>query len=144
MGWSDRWCNIVNGVELGRRMDGAELYCVTTPLLTTASGAKMGKTAAGAVWLNADQLSHFDYWQYWRNRDDRDVGRFLRLFTDLPPDEIARLETPVSAAINEAKQTPANEAPAVRRVAEADGQALDTSEPTQSKQKNAHATTPHA
>src|SRR3546814_19124361 len=89
MGGSDQWGNIVNGVELGRRMDGAELYGVTTPLLTTASGAKMGKTAAGAVWLNADQLSHFAYWQYWRNTDDRDVGKFLRLFTELPLDEIA-------------------------------------------------------
>ena len=90
MGGSDQWGNIVNGMELGRRMDGADLYGLTTPLLTTAAGAKMGKTAAGAVWLNPQQLSHFDYWQFWRNCDDRDVGRFLKLFTDLPLDEIAR------------------------------------------------------
>src|SRR6478672_2130729 len=92
MGGSDQWGNIVNGVELGRRMDGAELFGVTTPLLTTADGAKMGKTAAGAVWLNEDALPAWDFWQYWRNVDDRDVGKFLRLFTDLPVDEIARLE----------------------------------------------------
>src|SRR3546814_18881446 len=126
MGGSDQWGNIVNGVELGRRMDGAELYGVTTPLLTTAAGAKMGKTAAGAVWLNADQLSHFDYWQYWRNTDDRDVGKFLRLFTDLPLDEIARLETLDGAAINEAKKILANEATAKCRGAEADPAAADT------------------
>jgi tyrosyl-tRNA synthetase len=86
MGGSDQWGNIVNGIELGRRMDGAELYGVTTPLLTTAAGAKMGKTTAGAVWLNEDALPAFDFWQYWRNADDRDVGKFLRLFTDLPLD----------------------------------------------------------
>jgi tyrosyl-tRNA synthetase len=109
MGGSDQWGNIVNGIELGRRMDGTELYGVTTPLLTTASGAKMGKSAAGAVWLNDDALSHFDFWQYWRNSDDRDVGKFLRLFTDLPLDEIARLEALEGAEINAAKKVLADE-----------------------------------
>ena len=109
MGGSDQWGNIVNGMELGRRMEGRELYGVTTPLLTTADGAKMGKTAAGAVWLNEDMLPAYDFWQYWRNCDDRDVGRFLRLFTDLPLDEIAKLETLEGAAINEAKIVLANE-----------------------------------
>ena len=91
MGGSDQWGNIVNGVELGRRVENAELFGLTTPLLTTASGAKMGKTAQGAVWLNADALSPYDYWQFWRNAEDGDVGRFLKLFTDLPLEEIARL-----------------------------------------------------
>ena len=104
MGGSDQWGNIVNGIELGRRMDGAELFGVTTPLLTTAAGAKMGKTADGAVWLNDDALPAHDFWQYWRNCDDRDVGRFLRLFTDLPLDEIARLEALEGAEINDAKK----------------------------------------
>lgn len=103
MGGSDQWGNIVNGVELARRMDGTEVFGVTTPLLTTADGAKMGKTAAGAVWLNEDALPAWDFWQYWRNCDDRDVGKFLRLFTDLPLDEIARLETLGGAEINAAK-----------------------------------------
>ncbi|MEQ8411983.1 MAG: tyrosine--tRNA ligase [Erythrobacter sp.] len=109
MGGSDQWGNIVNGMELGRRMEGRELYGLTTPLLTTADGAKMGKTASGAVWLNEDQLSAYDFWQYWRNTDDRDVGRFLRLFTDLPLDEIARLEALEGAEINAAKVVLANE-----------------------------------
>ncbi len=109
MGGSDQWGNIVNGIELGRRMDGAELFGLTTPLLTTASGAKMGKTAAGAVWLNEDQLPAYDFWQYWRNVDDADVGRFLRLFTDLPLDEIGRLEALEGAEINAAKIVLANE-----------------------------------
>ena len=109
MGGSDQWGNIVNGMELGRRMDGRDLFGVTTPLLTTADGAKMGKTAAGAVWLNEDQLPAYDFWQYWRNTDDRDVGRFLRLFTDLPLDEIARLEVLEGAEINNAKVVLANE-----------------------------------
>ena len=115
MGGSDQWGNIVNGVELTRRMDGTEVYGVTTPLLTTADGAKMGKTAAGAVWLNEDQLPGYDFWQYWRNVDDRDVGRFLRLFTDLPLDEIARLEALAGAEINEAKIVLANEITALVR-----------------------------
>ena len=113
LGGSDQWGNIVNGIELGRRIDGAELFGVTTPLITTADGAKMGKTAQGAVWLNPDQLSPYDYWQFWRNTDDADVGRFLRLFTDLPLDEIARLESLAGAEINQAKIALANAATAM-------------------------------
>jgi tyrosyl-tRNA synthetase len=109
MGGSDQWGNIINGIELTRRMEGRELFGLTTPLLTTADGAKMGKTAAGAVWLNEDQLPGYDFWQYWRNADDRDVGRFLRLFTDLPLDEIARLESLQGSEINSAKIVLANE-----------------------------------
>ncbi|TCU61380.1 tyrosyl-tRNA synthetase [Novosphingobium sp. PhB57] len=109
MGGSDQWGNIVNGIELSRRMDGQEVFGLTTPLLTTADGAKMGKSATGAVWLNEDMLPSYDFWQYWRNCDDRDVGKFLRLFTDLPLDEIARLETLEGAAINDAKVVLANE-----------------------------------
>ncbi len=119
MGGSDQWGNIVGGIDLGRRMDGTELFGLTTPLLTTASGAKMGKTAAGAVWLNEEQLPAYDFWQYWRNVDDADVGKFLRLFTDLPLDEIARLEALEGAEINAAKVVLANAAAqgsAVRRV----------------------------
>ena len=130
MGGSDQWGNIVNGMELGRRMDGADLYGLTTPLLTTAAGAKMGKTAAGAVWLNPEQLSHFDYWQYWRNCDDRDVGKFLKLFTDLPLEEIARLEALEGAEINEAKKILANEATAMCRGEEAAKAASDTAAQT--------------
>ncbi len=130
MGGSDQWGNIVNGMELGRRMDGADLYGLTTPLLTTAAGAKMGKTAAGAVWLNQDQLSHFEYWQFWRNCDDRDVGRFLKLFTDLPLDEIARLEKLDGAEINEAKKMLANEATAMCRGEDAARTASDTAAQT--------------
>jgi tyrosyl-tRNA synthetase len=110
MGGSDQWGNIVNGTELGRRVDNKELFGLTAPLITTASGAKMGKTAVGAVWLNANRLSPYDYWQYWRNTEDADVGRFLRLFTDVPMDEIARLEKLQGAEINEAKIILANEA----------------------------------
>ena len=106
---SDQWGNIVNGIELTRRMHGLEVFGVTTPLLTTADGSKMGKTAAGAVWLNEDQLPAYDFWQYWRNADDRDVGRFLRLFTDLPLAEIARIEALEGAEINQAKIVLANE-----------------------------------
>lgn len=109
MGGSDQWGNIVNGIELTRRMDGVEVFGVTTPLLTTADGSKMGKTAAGAVWLNEDALPAWDFWQYWRNSDDRDVGRFLRLFTDLPLDEIVRLEALQGSEINAAKVVLANE-----------------------------------
>ncbi len=108
MGGSDQWGNIVNGMELGRRMEGRELFGLTTPLLTTADGAKMGKTASGAVWLNEAQLPGYDFWQYWRNVDDRDVGRFLKLFTDLPLDEIARLEALEGSEINAAKIVLAN------------------------------------
>jgi tyrosyl-tRNA synthetase len=110
MGGSDQWGNIVNGVELGRRAEGLELFGLTTPLITTSSGAKMGKTAQGAVWLNSDRLSDFDYWQYWRNVDDADVGRFLRLFTDLPLAEIEKLAKVEGAELNEAKKILANEA----------------------------------
>jgi tyrosyl-tRNA synthetase len=110
MGGSDQWGNIVTGVDLGRRMGTEQLYALTTPLLTTASGAKMGKTAAGAIWLNADMLSVYDYWQFWRNTEDRDAGRFLKLFTELPLDEIARLEALGGAEINEAKKILATEA----------------------------------
>jgi tyrosyl-tRNA synthetase len=113
MGGSDQWGNIVNGVELGRRTDDVQLFGLTVPLLTTASGAKMGKTAAGAVWLNAERLSPYDYWQYWRNTEDADVGRFLRLFTDLPLDEIAELEKAEGAAINDVKIRLATEATAL-------------------------------
>lgn len=109
MGGSDQWGNIVNGIELTRRMEGKEVFGLTTPLLTTADGAKMGKTAAGAVWLNEDALPGYDFWQFWRNTDDRDVGRFLRLFTDLPLDEIAHLEALGGSEINAAKVVLANE-----------------------------------
>ena len=109
MGGSDQWGNIVNGVELGRRVEGRALYGLTTPLLQTSSGAKMGKSATGAVWLNEDMLSAYDYWQYWRNTEDADVGKFLRLFTDLPLDEIARLEALEGVEINDAKKILASE-----------------------------------
>src|SRR3546814_12613760 len=111
MGGSDQWGNIVNGVELARRIDQRALYGLTTPLITTASGAKMGKTAAGAVWLGAHRLSHFDYWQFWRNTEDGDVGRFLRLFTDLPLDEVARPENPGGAESKRANTGLAYKAP---------------------------------
>jgi tyrosyl-tRNA synthetase len=110
MGGSDQWGNITSGVDLVRRVDHKAAFGLTTPLLTTASGGKMGKTAQGAIWLNADQLSPYDYWQFWRNVDDADVGRFLRLFTDLPLDEVARLEGLQGAEINEAKKVLAHEA----------------------------------
>ncbi|WP_137898646.1 tyrosine--tRNA ligase [Sphingomonas sp. 2SG] len=130
MGGSDQWGNIVNGIELARRMDSTEVFGVTTPLITTADGGKMGKTMAGAVWLHEDQLPHFDYWQFWRNTDDRDVGRFLRLFTDLPLDEIARLEALPGAEINEAKKVLANEATAMCRGRAAAEQAAETARRT--------------
>lgn len=110
MGGSDQWGNILNGVELIRRVDQKPAFGLTTPLLTTASGAKMGKTAAGAVWLNADLRSPYDYWQFWRNTEDADVGRFLKLYTDLPLDEIARLEGLPGSQINDAKKVLADEA----------------------------------
>jgi tyrosyl-tRNA synthetase len=110
MGGSDQWGNIVSGVDLVRRVDQKAAFGLTTPLLTTASGGKMGKTAQGAVWLNAEQLSPYDYWQFWRNVDDADVGKFLRLFTDLPLDEVARLEALEGAGINDAKKTLADAA----------------------------------
>jgi tyrosyl-tRNA synthetase len=110
MGGSDQWGNIVQGVELGRRMSEAQLYGLTSPLITTSSGAKMGKTASGAVWLNPNRLSPYDYWQFWRNTEDGDVGRFLRMFTDLPLQEIVRLEQLKDAEINVAKEILATEA----------------------------------
>jgi len=113
MGGSDQWGNIVNGIELGRRVDSAHLFGLTSPLLTSSSGAKMGKTASGAVWLNAEMLSPYDYWQYWRNAEDADVDRFLKLFTELPLDEIARLEKLQGADINDAKKILATEATAM-------------------------------
>jgi tyrosyl-tRNA synthetase len=122
LGGSDQWGNIVNGIELTRRIDGTELYGVTTPLITTADGAKMGKTAAGAVWLNPDLLSPYDYWQFWRNTQDADVGRFLKLFTDLSLEDIGKLEALAGADINQAKIVLATEATALlhgREAAEA-------------------------
>ncbi len=113
MGGSDQWGNIVNGIELARRTDGASLFGLTTNLLTTASGAKMGKTAQGAVWLNEDRLSVYDYWQFWRNTEDADIGRFLRLFTELPLAEIEKLEALDGAELNEAKKILATEATAM-------------------------------
>jgi tyrosyl-tRNA synthetase len=114
-GGSEQWSNIVNGIDLARRMEGAELYGITSPLVTTADGAKMGKTVNGAVWLHEDFLPAYDYWQFWRNTDDRDVGRFLRLFTDLPESEVARLEALEGSAINDAKVILANAATAMCR-----------------------------
>ena len=130
MGGSDQWGNIINGVELGRRVAEKQLYGLTTPLLTTASGAKMGKTADGAVWLNEDALSAYDYWQYWRNCEDADVGRFLRLFTEMPIEEIERLEKLEGAEINDAKKTLANEATRLCRGDKAAELARSTAETT--------------
>ncbi len=126
MGGSDQWGNIVSGIELGRRTDGAALFGLTSPLITTASGEKMGKTAGGAVWLNADRVSPYDYYQFWRNAADGDVGRFLRLFTTLPLDEIARLETLKDAEINEAKKMLAREATTLCHGADEAGRAENT------------------
>ncbi|MEO7691560.1 MAG: tyrosine--tRNA ligase, partial [Sphingomonas sp.] len=130
LGGSDQWGNIVNGIELTRRIDGVEVFGLTTPLITTADGAKMGKTASGAVWLNEDQLSAYDYWQFWRNTDDRDVGRFLKLFTDLPLDEIARLEALQGAEINEAKKILADAATSLCRGEQAAAEAAETARRT--------------
>ncbi len=128
MGGSDQWGNILNGVELTRRVDQKAAYGLTTPLLATASGAKMGKTMSGAVWLNAEQLSPYDYWQFWRNTEDADVGRFLKLFTDLPLDEIARLEALPGAQINDAKKVLADEATRMAHGKEAARSARDAAE----------------
>jgi tyrosyl-tRNA synthetase len=132
MGGSDQWGNIVNGIELTRRCDQKSVYGLTTNLLTTSSGAKMGKTAQGAVWLNDDMLPVYDYWQFWRNTEDADVGRFLKLFTELPMDEIARLENLEGAELNDAKKILATEATAMchgRAAAEkAEATALETFE----------------
>lgn len=130
MGGSDQWGNIVNGVELGRRVHQAELFGLTSPLLTTSSGAKMGKTANGAVWLNADMLNPWEFWQYWRNTEDADVGRFLRLYTELPLDEIARLEALQGAEINEAKKILAGEVTRLAHGDEAAALAAETARKT--------------
>jgi tyrosyl-tRNA synthetase len=127
MGGSDQWGNIINGVELCRRKDGAQVFGLTTPLLSTASGQKMGKTLGGAIWLNADMCSPYDYWQYWRNTEDADVGRFLKRFTELPLDEIARLEALEGQEINEAKKILADEATAMIHGSEAAAKASETS-----------------
>jgi tyrosyl-tRNA synthetase len=130
MGGSDQWGNIVMGAELGRRVGDFELFGLTTPLMTTASGAKMGKTAQGAVWLNADRLPAYDYFQFWRNTEDADVGRFLKLFTDLPMDEITRLEKLQGAEINEAKKVLAFEATRLCHGDEAAAAAAETARKT--------------
>ena len=130
MGGSDQWGNIVTGLDLGRRMGTPQLYALTSPLITTASGAKMGKTAAGAVWLDASMLSPYDYWQFWRNTEDADVGRFLKLFTLLPLEDIAKLEAFAGAGINEAKKVLANEATALLHGAEAAEAAAATARQT--------------
>ena len=130
MGGSDQWGNIVSGVDLGRRMGTPDLFALTTPLLTTSSGAKMGKTAAGAVWLSEDFLTVYDYWQYWRNTEDADVGRFMKLFTTLPLDEIARYEALQGVEMNDAKKVLATEATAMVHGREASEQAAETARRT--------------
>ncbi|MDA9469763.1 tyrosine--tRNA ligase [Bradyrhizobium sp. CCBAU 53415] len=130
MGGSDQWGNIIMGVDLGRRMGSHQLFALTTPLLTTASGAKMGKTAQGAVWLNADQFSPYDFWQYWRNTEDADVGKFLKLFTTLPIAEINKLESLGGSEINEAKKVLATEATALLHGRDAANEAAETARRT--------------
>jgi tyrosyl-tRNA synthetase len=130
MGGSDQWGNIVNGIDLGRRLHNAQLFALTSPLITTSSGAKMGKTAAGAVWLNADLVSPYEYWQYWRNTEDADVERFLKLFTVLPLDEIARLAALRGQEINEAKKVLATEATALVHGRDAADEAAATARTT--------------
>jgi len=130
MGGSDQWGNIVSGIDLTRRVDAQEIYGLTSPLITTASGAKMGKTADGAIWLNEDRLSTFDFWQFWRNTEDADVARFLALFTELPMDEVARLGALEGAEINEAKIILANEATTLCHGADAARAAMETARQT--------------
>ena len=130
MGGSDQWGNIIMGADLGRRMEGAELFALTSPLLATASGAKMGKTAGGAVWLNPDRLSPYDFWQYWRNVEDDDVGRFFKVFTDMPLGEIARLESLKGQEINEAKKVLATEVTALAHGRKAAEEAAETARRT--------------
>ena len=130
MGGSDQWGNIINGMELARRMDGTEVFGLTTPLITKADGSKMGKSVSGAIWLNREQLPDYDYWQFWRNTDDRDVGRFLRLFTDLPLDEIERLESLGGSEINAAKIALANAATELCRGTDAATLAAETARKT--------------
>ncbi len=127
---SDQWGNVVSGIDLGRRVENAQLFGLTTPLITTASGAKMGKTAAGAVWLNADMCSPYQYWQFWRNTEDGDVGRFLRMFTDMPEAEIARLEALEGGELNEAKKILATEATSILHGREAADAAAETARRT--------------
>jgi tyrosyl-tRNA synthetase len=130
MGGSDQWGNIVSGVDLVRRTDGAQVFGLTTPLITTSSGAKMGKSAKGAIWLNAERLAPYDFWQFWRNTEDADVGRFLRLFTELPIADIEQLEALPGAGINEAKKTLANEATALLHGRDAANEAAETARRT--------------
>jgi tyrosyl-tRNA synthetase len=130
MGGSDQWGNIINGVDLSHRMGGPQLYALTTPLLTTSSGQKMGKTASGAVWLNGDLFSSYDFWQYFRNTEDADVGKFLKIFTRLPLDEIARLETLGGSELNEAKKILATEVTAIVHGRAAADQAAETARAT--------------
>lgn len=130
MGGSDQWGNIVNGIDLGHRMEGVQLFAMTTPLLTTSSGAKMGKSASGAVWLDGDMLSPYEFWQYWRNTEDADVGRFLKLYTTLPLDEVARLEKLGGSEINEAKKILATEITAMLHGREAAETASETARKT--------------
>jgi tyrosyl-tRNA synthetase len=130
MGGSDQWGNIVNGIDLGRRMGLPQLYALTCPLITTSSGAKMGKTAQGAVWLKADMLSPYEYWQFWRNTEDGDVGRFLKLFTELPLDEVERLAALGGSEINEAKKVLATEATTLLHGREAADEAADAARRT--------------
>jgi tyrosyl-tRNA synthetase len=139
MGGSDQWGNIVNGIDLGRRMRNVQLFALTSPLITTSSGAKMGKTAAGAVWLNADLVSPYDYWQYWRNTEDGDVARFLKLFTVLPLDEIAKLAALKDAEVNEAKKILATEATALVHGRAAADEAAGTARKTFEEGKTALA-----
>ena len=139
MGGSDQWGNIVSGIELGRRAAGLELYGFTSPLLATASGAKMGKTAMGAVWLNPSRFSPYEYWQYWRNTEDADVGRFLRLFTELPLTEVLRLEALKGAESNEAKGVLATEATALCHGPDAAKAAAETARSTFSSGERSHA-----
>src|SRR5579885_29441 len=129
-GGSDQWGNIVSGIDLGRRIENAELFGLTSPLIQTASGAKMGKTAAGAVWLNAEMRSPYDYWQFWRNTEDGDVGRFLRLFTDVPEQEVQRLEKLKGADLNDAKKVLATEATALCHGRKAAEEAAETARRT--------------
>ena len=137
MGGSDQWGNIVNGIDLGRRMGTHQLYAVTSPLITLSSGAKMGKTASGAVWLNADMKSPYDYWQFWRNTEDADVGRFLKLFTTLPLGEVAKLEALGGSEINEAKKVLANAATALLHGEAAATDAAETARKTFEEGANA-------
>jgi tyrosyl-tRNA synthetase len=130
MGGSDQWGNIVNGIDLGRRMGTPQLHALTTPLITTSSGEKMGKTASGAVWLNADMKSPYEYWQFWRNTEDADVPRFLKLFTTLPLGEIEKLSGLKGAEINEAKKALADAATTLLHGADAARQAADTARQT--------------